>query len=705
MNKTLARGLVLALVAAPVLAQWPLYRGNPGLQGVAKGKLTVKPELLWTYETGGAITASPVVAHGLVYIGSDDAHLHAVDLKTGKRRWAFQTGDMIEAPALVHEDRVYVGSNDTFFYAIDAKTGDLAWKAQTGDKILGSANFVPMKDGTTRIVVGSYDYKLYCFDSKSGEELWTYETTNYVNGMPAVLGDQIVFGGCDCVLHVVSATTGEAATKIELGNECNVAGSVALAGNFAYFGHYGNAFVCVDLGSGETVWTYESRRHAFLSSPAIGDDRIVFGGQDRKMHCASRTDGTPLWAFRTKRKIDGSPVICDGKVVFGSGDGRLYLVSLADGKELWQYEIGQSIASSPAISNGVILVGSRDRAAFRAPARVAARASVRSRRLLRVLARAGDRGRRAVVERTPRDRRGAAADRDARAARVDHAAPSRADRHLGARARGCDRRRRYADHAQRRRCARSRRSCARAPGEREGRRRRGDDADRAYRGRPGLRSRGRAGVPGGAAMNLPNKITLGRFAFALALFGYLVYTDTCSGPSPVAPLIAASAFVLAVATDALDGYYARKLGQQTDFGRIADPVVDKVIVCGMFIFLTSVAWARPMVPVWMVVVIVTREFMVSGLRGFIEARGVAFPARWDGKLKMVIQCVAVPAVLVHRAIDLGWPDQTALVSAISFIVVVSVWLTFITTVVSGVRYVLAAAGVLRREGDGAQVAG
>lgn len=197
-------------------------------------------------------------------------------------------------------------------------------------------------------------------------------------------------------------------------------------------------------------------------------------------------------------------------------------------------------------------------------------------------------------------------------------------------------------------------------------------------------------------MNLPNSITLGRFALALVLFGYLIWTDTCAGPSPWPPVIAGGAFILVVVTDALDGYLARKLNQLSDFGRIADPVVDKVLVCGALIFLTSAEWARETLPVWVVVLVITREFMVSGLRGFIEAKGVAFPARWDGKIKMVLQCVVIPAIFAQRALDLGWPEQTTLVRLIDGVALGSVWLMFVVTLTSGARYVAAAARVLRQ---------
>ena len=148
-------------------------------------------------------------------------------------------------------------------------------------------------------------------------------------------------------------------------------------------------------------------------------------------------------------------------------------------------------------------------------------------------------------------------------------------------------------------------------------------------------------------MNLPNKITVGRFALALGFFAFFVWADLEHATEWWKPLAGALVFGLAVVGDAFDGYYARKLGLQTDFGRIADPVVDKVIVSGGLILLASCEWARHYLPPWMVVLIIGREFMVNGLRGFIEARGVAFPARWDGKLKMILQCIAIPCVLLY----------------------------------------------------------
>ena len=339
---------------------WSIFRGSPSLHGIAQGRIPAQPELLWTFEAEGPIASSPVVADGRVFFGSDDAKVRAVDAKTGEELWAFETQDIVEAPPLVAGGLVFIGGHDFFLYAIDAKTGELRWKKELDDKLLGSANWFRGAEGKLRIVVGCYDTHLYCFDAESGDEVWRYKTDNYVNGTPAVAGDRIVFGGCDAGLHVVSASTGEKLTKIELGDACHVAGSVAIVDGRVYLGHYGNAFDCVDIESGEVLWSFQNPRHAFFSSPSVTEDRVVFGGRDRKLHCVNKDTGEELWAFKTRRKVDGSPVVCGDRVVFGSADGRLYILDLADGKELWNFEAGRSILASPAVHDGRIYIGAND---------------------------------------------------------------------------------------------------------------------------------------------------------------------------------------------------------------------------------------------------------------------------------------------------------------------------------------------------------
>ena len=170
--------------------------------------------------------------------------------------------------------------------------------------------------------------------------------------------------------------------------------------------------------------------------------------------------------------------------------------------------------------------------------------------------------------------------------------------------------------------------------------------------------------------NVPNQLTVARLLLSVALFVLLVFE-----------YYLASLFLFAVAalTDWLDGYWARKYGQVTTLGRILDPFVDKIIVCGTFIFLAAVPASG--VAAWMAVLIVARELLVTALRSFLEGEGADFSAVMSGKLKMVLQCLAVLVSLY--ALYHGAPYPPALEWALP----VTVWAAVLITVYSGAAYV------------------
>jgi len=161
----------------------------------------------------------------------------------------------------------------------------------------------------------------------------------------------------------------------------------------------------------------------------------------------------------------------------------------------------------------------------------------------------------------------------------------------------------------------------------------------------------------GIFQHWPNRITAMRFLGALGLFAILAL----HGSDPVLDSRADRSlaqyafwlFVVTAASDVLDGWLARRGNQVTAFGRIADPFVDKVLVLGAMVFLAVMPWSRSWFPAWIVVVILAREFLVTGIRGYVESLGSQFPADWFGKVKMVTQCSAVGVVLGLRAFELS----------------------------------------------------
>jgi len=194
----------------------------------------------------------------------------------------------------------------------------------------------------------------------------------------------------------------------------------------------------------------------------------------------------------------------------------------------------------------------------------------------------------------------------------------------------------------------------------------------------------------------PNRITAVRFVGSLGLFVILslAVDSKLAGPAGVVQACF-WLFLLIAGTDFLDGHLARKYGHVTAFGRIADPFVDKVMVIGLMVFLAVFEWSREWFPAWVVVVVVAREFLVTGIRGYIESLGLQFPADWFGKIKMVVQCVAIGIVLGLFSFE--WPS--ALRGPLEVLGHAFVWGTVLTTVGSGGSYVLKTRRILADGSD------
>ncbi len=179
--------------------------------------------------------------------------------------------------------------------------------------------------------------------------------------------------------------------------------------------------------------------------------------------------------------------------------------------------------------------------------------------------------------------------------------------------------------------------------------------------------------------NVPNTITAMRFALSIAVIALVPMGMFRS---------AVVVFLIAASTDWMDGYWARKYGQITKLGRIFDPFVDKIIICGSFIALAGVLESN--VASWMATLVVARELLVTSLRGLIEGSGGDFSASWLGKWKMVLQCAAVVSELLCLA---SYPPAMWLAMTSQILL----WAAIGLTVYSGYDYVIAASRVIRED--------
>jgi CDP-diacylglycerol--glycerol-3-phosphate 3-phosphatidyltransferase len=180
--------------------------------------------------------------------------------------------------------------------------------------------------------------------------------------------------------------------------------------------------------------------------------------------------------------------------------------------------------------------------------------------------------------------------------------------------------------------------------------------------------------------NVPNTLTVSRLVLAVCVFGFIDYQLY---------FWALALFVVAAITDALDGYFARLLKQDTPIGRQLDPLIDKVIVAGCYIYLAAIP-GTGVLP-WMVTAIVVREILIQGLRSHLEGQGQPFGARTAGKLKTVVQCLSISAVLFCLGLVPAPPVSVLWIRDIL------TWLAVALTLYSGFLYIWVAFPKLRGE--------
>ena len=169
-------------------------------------------------------------------------------------------------------------------------------------------------------------------------------------------------------------------------------------------------------------------------------------------------------------------------------------------------------------------------------------------------------------------------------------------------------------------------------------------------------------------MNLPNKLTMGRiFAIPVFIVVFLM------GYRYIAMVI----FILAAITDMLDGKIARKYNLVTNFGKLMDPLADKLLVMSALICLAQIGD----VPGWMVIIILGREFIITGMRQVAAAQGIAIAAGTTGKIKTITQMIAIPLLLLNNwtfsLLSFNLPMDT-----------IFLWIALVMTVVSGTEYIV-----------------
>jgi len=336
------------VAATPAVAGGVLYVGSYDGKFYALDTRTGTP--LWKFATGGerrfeakglhgmlpknqtiadpfdVYLSSPVLAGGIVYFGSGDGNVYAVDAVTGDLKWKFLTGDVVHASPAYADGVVFFGSWDSYFYAVDALTGKEKWRFHGGEDpvIHNQVGFQSSPAVVNRVVyTGCRDSNLYAIDAATGKEKWRFNNGgSWVIGSPAVTQGKVIFGTSDSSLyHVVDAETGKAIVRQQ--GKAYVFSSPSVAGKTVYVGILNGTLEARDFDSGDLLWEFYTDASKRNDGWVLAADRQFNG----PLLFWSSWRENPIVATNQQfgvGSIFSSPLVVGGVVYFGSTDGNMY---------------------------------------------------------------------------------------------------------------------------------------------------------------------------------------------------------------------------------------------------------------------------------------------------------------------------------------------------------------------------------------------
>jgi outer membrane protein assembly factor BamB len=342
-----------------------MFRGNLSHTGVytAAGvpKLT---GVKWKFHTNGYVISSPAVANGVVYVGSTDGNLYALDLGTGTQKWKFKTDARVTSSPAVAGGIVYFGSYDGKFYAVDTASGQLKWKFGTPGERRFAAKHIhgarpegetmpdpfdfylssPMVSGGA-VYFGSGDGNIYALDAASGKLNWKFQTGDVVHASPAISDGTVFVGSWDSYFYAIDAATGREKWKFKTGedheifNQVGIQSSAAVSDGIVYFGCRDSNLYAVDARTGEKKWAYNNKGSWVITSPAVRDGKVYFATSDTALfRVVDAKTGADVFSLKFTWPIFSSPAIAGDRIYFGSHDGKLHAVDLQTQKPAWEFQ-------------------------------------------------------------------------------------------------------------------------------------------------------------------------------------------------------------------------------------------------------------------------------------------------------------------------------------------------------------------------------
>ena len=357
--------LIFLCVTRAFAQDTPMFRNDPAHSGVysAAGVPKLKG-VKWTFHTRGEVVSSPAVVDGVIYVGSNDGNLYALDQQTGAKKWAFTTAARVASSPAVDHGLVYFVSYDGNFYAVDAATGKLRWKFRNAGERRYAATHLhgSLPVGETMpdpfdvylsspvvsngsVYFGSGDGNIYALDAIAGTLKWKFQTGDVVHASPAIADGKLFIGSWDSYFYALESDTGKEIWRFKTGedpdihNQVGIQSSATVAGGIVYFGCRDSNLYALDAATGKKLWSFNNKGSWVIVSPVVQAGKLYFATSDSALlHVVDAKSGAPIGSLKFYWPIFSSPSIAGTTVYLAGQDGKLIAVDLTSFKPAWTFQ-------------------------------------------------------------------------------------------------------------------------------------------------------------------------------------------------------------------------------------------------------------------------------------------------------------------------------------------------------------------------------
>jgi outer membrane protein assembly factor BamB len=351
-------GKSLTLQAAPPQAaaprppqNWGSFRGSAARTGVTADSLRPPLKNLWSFQAQGPIDGSPIINDGVIYVGSRDHSLYALDAKQQRELWRYNAGAPLRSTPTLHGDTLFFGDDDGTLHAVQSSGGTARWRVPLRGKIFASA-----AAGAGLIISASQAGRIVALNPTSGETIWEHFDGSPFYASPAVLNNLVIVANGPGQVKGLDIASGKLLWTFQASGQ--VRATPACHDGLALLAGLDGSVTLLDVRTGERLWQ-RSLGAPISASPILTRDRAFAVGQEGAVFALSRDSGSRLWTTKTTGQLAASPILGGPTLLVIDSEGVVLLLDANTGKIGFQLALGAPVFASPAVSGRWCLIGTR----------------------------------------------------------------------------------------------------------------------------------------------------------------------------------------------------------------------------------------------------------------------------------------------------------------------------------------------------------